>query len=313
MRLEFSLSVLLLVTYAIADKETQTNGSQNLFKYFTGDMESLRQMMTMSFILPSRETVTETKTVVSTVLPPFTIPTRRTILELSTSTSTITCTKSVAVPCSVRQRPTQGPSRPMRPVTLSPSIISTMTDGEGEKVPEQEGVKKPIQSVQSLKHTALEVFLSEAEIHDLLDEAYNANEQQFLDVSPSVVQGVEPTNLQELPLREARVADPQMMLVYGSRPEDIESAFFDGPYSPVTMPFNRRYLKPALPTNRRYVEPAGGLQRQFLQQFFTVTRRSTVFELAISTVTPTCSEPGRIQQCPVEKKKTIDKINADEQ
>lgn len=295
MRLDFSLSVLLLVTYVIADKETQTNGSQNLFKYFTGDMESLRQMMTMSFILPSRETVTETKTVVSTVLPPFTIPTRRTILELSTSTSTITCTKSVAVPCSVRQRPTQGPSRPMRPVTLSPSIISTMTDGEGEKVPEQEG------------------FLSEAEIHDLLDEAYNANEQQFLDVSPSVVQGVEPTNLQELPLREARVADPQMMLVYGSRPEDIESAFFDGPYSPVTMPFNRRYLKPALPTNRRYVEPAGGLQRQFLQQFFTVTRRSTVFELAISTVTPTCSEPGRIQQCPVEKKKTIDKINADEQ
>lgn len=124
---------------------------------------------------------------------------------------------------------------------------------------------------------------------------------------------VEPTNLQELPLREARVADPQMMLVYGSRPEDIESAFFDGPYSPVTMPFNRRYLKPALPTNRRYVEPAGGLQRQFLQQFFTVTRRSTVFELAISTVTPTCSEPGRIQQCPVEKKKTIDKINGDEQ
>lgn len=125
MRLDFSLSVLLLVTYVIADKETQTNGSQNLFKYFTGDMESLRQMMTMSFILPSRETVTETKTVVSTVLPPFTIPTRRTILELSTSTSTITCTKSVAVPCSVRQRPTQGPSRPMRPVTLSPSIIST--------------------------------------------------------------------------------------------------------------------------------------------------------------------------------------------
>ncbi|KAI9564673.1 hypothetical protein GHT06_008414 [Daphnia sinensis] len=306
MRLAFSLFVVL-VTYVIADKGTQTNGGQNVFKYHAGDVESLRQLMTMSFILPSRETVTETKTVVSTVSQQFSIPTRRTVVEVSTSTSTITCTKSVAVPCSVRQRPTRLPSRPMRPVALSPSTISTMAVGEENRVPE--GVKKPIESVNSLKHTALEVFLSEAEIHDLLDEAYSANEQQFLDVSPSVVQGVEPTNLQELPSREARVADPQLMLVYGSRPEDIESAFYDGPYNPVTLPFNRRYLKPVPPTNRRHVEPAGGglMQRQFLQQFFTVTRRSTIFELAISTVTPTCSEPGRIQQCPVEKKKTTDK------
>ncbi|XP_059353529.1 uncharacterized protein LOC130692134 isoform X3 [Daphnia carinata] len=276
MRLAFSLFIVF-VTYVIADKETQTNDNQNVHKYHSRDMESLRQLMTMSFILPSRETVTETKIVVSTVSQQFTIPTRRTVMEMTTSTSTITCTKSVAVPCSIRQRPSRLPSRPMRPVAQSPSIIST--------------------------------FLSEAEIHDLLDEAFNANEQQFPNVSPSVVQEVEPTVLQELPSRGARVADPQLMLVYGRQPEDIESAFYDGPYNPVTLPFSRRYLKPAPPTNRRYVEPAGGLQRQFLQQFFTVTRRSTVFELAISTVTPTCSEPGRIPQCPVEKKKTIDKKN----
>ncbi|XP_057371193.1 uncharacterized protein LOC130692134 isoform X1 [Daphnia carinata] len=308
MRLAFSLFIVF-VTYVIADKETQTNDNQNVHKYHSRDMESLRQLMTMSFILPSRETVTETKIVVSTVSQQFTIPTRRTVMEMTTSTSTITCTKSVAVPCSIRQRPSRLPSRPMRPVAQSPSIISTITVDEDKKATEQEGVKKPIQSVQSIKHTALEVFLSEAEIHDLLDEAFNANEQQFPNVSPSVVQEVEPTVLQELPSRGARVADPQLMLVYGRQPEDIESAFYDGPYNPVTLPFSRRYLKPAPPTNRRYVEPAGGLQRQFLQQFFTVTRRSTVFELAISTVTPTCSEPGRIPQCPVEKKKTIDKKN----
>ncbi|XP_059353528.1 uncharacterized protein LOC130692134 isoform X2 [Daphnia carinata] len=290
MRLAFSLFIVF-VTYVIADKETQTNDNQNVHKYHSRDMESLRQLMTMSFILPSRETVTETKIVVSTVSQQFTIPTRRTVMEMTTSTSTITCTKSVAVPCSIRQRPSRLPSRPMRPVAQSPSIISTITVDEDKKATEQEG------------------FLSEAEIHDLLDEAFNANEQQFPNVSPSVVQEVEPTVLQELPSRGARVADPQLMLVYGRQPEDIESAFYDGPYNPVTLPFSRRYLKPAPPTNRRYVEPAGGLQRQFLQQFFTVTRRSTVFELAISTVTPTCSEPGRIPQCPVEKKKTIDKKN----
>lgn len=98
-------------------------------------------------------------------------------------------------------------------------------------------------------------------------------------------------------------------MYYGNRPEDIESAFDSGPYNPIAMPFNRRYVQPALPMHRRYVEPAAGQQRQFLQQFFTVTRRSTVFELAFFTVTPTCSEPSRIYQCPVDKKKTNNRKN----
>jgi hypothetical protein len=105
--------------------------------------------------------------------------------------------------------------------------------------------------------------------------------------------------------REGRVAnpeaDPQLLVVYaGNQPQDIESGFLSGSYDPVIAPFSRRYQKPYMAANKRYGD--GGQQRQFLQQFFTITRKSTIFEIDIFTVTPTCSEPGRIPQCPSGKK-----------
>jgi hypothetical protein len=91
------------------------------------------------------------------------------------------------------------------------------------------------------------------------------------------------------------------LVVYaGNQPQDIESGFLSGSYDPVIAPFSRRYQKPYMAANKRYGD--GGQQRQFLQQFFTITRKSTIFEIDIFTVTPTCSEPGRIPQCPSGKK-----------
>jgi hypothetical protein len=102
------------------------------------------------------------------------------------------------------------------------------------------------------------------------------------------------------------------MVIYDT--QDIESGFISGPcpYHPVIMPFSRRYKNPDLPVNRqRYGGGGNQQQRQFLQYLFTITRRSTVVEIDIFTVTPTCAESGRIPQCPREKKRTsIKKISA---
>lgn len=111
-----SLLMAVAVTYAAASTKGQPSKVFDFLNYYGTELESLRQMMTMSLILPARETVTQTTTVVSTVSQSYFIPTRQTVMESTTSTSTITCTKSVAQRCSsVRQRPSSSTSRPARP------------------------------------------------------------------------------------------------------------------------------------------------------------------------------------------------------
>lgn len=119
---------------------------------------------------------------------------------------------------------------------------------------------------------------------------------------------VQPTQLSYTP-RDGRVADPDPQLlavIYDTQPQDIESGFISGPFHPVIMPFSRRYQKPDWPVNhQRYGDGSQQMQqRQFLQQLFTITRRSTVVEIDIFTLTPTCAESGRIPQCPSGKKRT---------
>ena len=124
---------------------------------------------------------------------------------------------------------------------------------------------------------------------------------------------VHPTELPDYKPRDGRVADSQLLVVYDTQPQDIESGFISAPYHPVIMPFSRRYKNPDLPAvnRQRYGGGWNQQQRQFLQHLFTITKKSTVLEIDIFTVTPTCAESGRIPQCPREKKRTsIKKISA---
>nr|CAH0106238.1 unnamed protein product [Daphnia galeata] len=191
-------------------------------------------------------------------------PTRQTIMEWTTSTSKLVCTKYTDAPCSLRtsviemstaERPPRRTARPGRP-----STISTVARDESADIIVEEG--KGI----------------------MIDEDF---EGQF-SIFPSIVQRVEPTRLPGFPIREARAADPQLMLMYRNRNQDIESGIESDPYKSIVMPINRRYSRPAI-----------NFQRQFLQNFWTVTSRSTIVELAVSTSTPVCSTTGPIPQCAI--------------
>ncbi|XP_046650183.1 uncharacterized protein LOC124341218 [Daphnia pulicaria] len=307
---------LLAVAMLAASTKGQPSKVFDFLNYYGTELESLRQMMTMSLILPARETVTQTTTVVSTVSQSYFIPTRQTVMESTTSTSTITCTKSVAQRCSnVRQRPssTSRPARPARPTRPTRPAPATNTSTV-ETVGEEEAVhnssastskKRPEEPEEPELVPSIQEIVGNEEVNDILVEAANDEDEdeQFPAISPSAIQRVQSTNMPKP--REGRVAnpeaDPQLLVVYaGNQPQDIESGFLSGSYDPVIAPFSRRYQKPYMAANKRYGD--GGQQRQFLQQFFTITRKSTIFEIDIFTVTPTCSEPGRIPQCPSGKK-----------
>lgn len=94
----------------------------------------------------------------------------------------------------------------------------------------------------------------------------------------------------QFPSREGRAADPQLLVVasryYGNQQqqaEDIESGFRSDNF------------------NRRIPSGNGQRQQQFLQSLMTVTRRTTILEMDVSTSTPICSTLGRLPQCPPEK------------
>ncbi|XP_057371197.2 uncharacterized protein LOC130692138 [Daphnia carinata] len=114
-------------------------------------------------------------------------------------------------------------------------------------------------------------------------------DEQF-PIFPSVVQRFETT---ALPTREVRAADPQLFLVaskyYNPKARDGETGFRSDDYSSDATSFNKQY--PQLNNAQRQV---------FLQNLWTVTRKTTVFEIAISTSTPACSTTGTIPQCPPE-------------
>jgi hypothetical protein len=116
---------VVVVTYVVtASTKDQSPEVFDVLNNYRRDIESPRQIVTMSLILPDRETVTHFTTVVSTVPQTFSLPTRQTVMQLTTLTSTITCTKSVANKC-VRQRPSsnQRPTtRPTRPAAVSPAL-----------------------------------------------------------------------------------------------------------------------------------------------------------------------------------------------
>ena len=97
---------------------------------------------------------------------------------------------------------------------------------------------------------------------------------------------VESTRVPRFPVREARAADPQYLLMYRNKNQDIEPGLEAGPFKPVAMPMNRRYSRPVI-----------NFQRQFLQNYWSVTRRSTIVEVSVSTSTPVCSKIGTIPQC----------------
>ncbi|XP_046452851.1 uncharacterized protein LOC124200625 [Daphnia pulex] len=113
------------------------------------------------------------------------------------------------------------------------------------------------------------------------------NENQF-PIFPSAVQGVEAT---QFPSREGRAADPQLLVVasryYGNQQQQAEDIIESGFRSDS---FNRR-----IPSGN------GQRQQQFLQSLMTVTRRTTILEMDVSTSTPICSTLGRLPQCPPEK------------
>ncbi|KAI9564671.1 hypothetical protein GHT06_008412 [Daphnia sinensis] len=186
--------------------------------------------------------------------------TRPTIMEYSTSTSTLVCTKYVETPCSLRTSTIERPERPSR---------------------------RPAWFIRRGRPSPVYPDMTEEREEDiLLDEDV---EQQFA-IFPSAVQRVESTQLPRLPSREGRVADPQLVLMYGNRPQDIESGFRSGPFKPVSLPFNRRYVQSVASQNR-----------QVFQNYWTVTRRATVTEITVSTSIPVCSKSGTIPQCAIEE------------
>ncbi|KAK4020579.1 Uncharacterized protein APZ42_018851 [Daphnia magna] len=187
--------------------------------------------------------------------------TRPTIMEFTTSTSTIVCTKYVDTPCSLRTSTVERPERPSR----RPAWFI------------RRGRPLPVYP---------ETMENERDADILMDEDM---EQQFT-IFPTAVQRVESTRLPRLPSRENRAADPQLVFMYGNRPQDIESGFRSGPYKPVSLPFTRRYVQSAAPHNR-----------QFFQNYWTLTRRATVMEITVSTSTPVCSKAGNIPQCAIEE------------
>ncbi|XP_032779636.1 uncharacterized protein LOC116918082 [Daphnia magna] len=114
-------------------------------------------------------------------------------------------------------------------------------------------------------------------------------EEQF-PILPSAVQRFETT---ALPTRETRAADPQLFLVaskyYDPKNRDGETGFRSDDYNFDATPFNKQYAQ------------LNNAHRQlFLQNMWTVTRKTTVFEIAIFKSTPACSTTGTIPQCPPE-------------
>ncbi|XP_057371284.1 uncharacterized protein LOC130692227 [Daphnia carinata] len=187
--------------------------------------------------------------------------TRPTIMEYMTSTSTIVCTKYVDTPCSLRTSIIERPERPSR---------------------------RPAWFVRPGRPSPVYPEMKEQEREEdiLMDEDM---EHQFA-IFPSAVQRVESTRLPRLPSREDRAADPQLVFMYGNRPQDIESGFRSGPFKPVSLPFNRRYVQAIASQNR-----------QMFQNYWTVTRRATVMEVTVSTSIPVCSKAGPIPQCAIDE------------
>ncbi|XP_046650270.1 uncharacterized protein LOC124341279 [Daphnia pulicaria] len=188
-------------------------------------------------------------------------PTRQTIMEWTTSTSTLVCTKYTDTPCVVRTSVVERPERPSRRPARPgrPSAVSPSR-------------KSPFAIVDGGKGI-------------MIDEDYA---DQFA-ILPSRIQRVESTQLPTFSEREARAADPQYVLMYRNPNRDIEPGF---------QP-NDLFKSMATPMNRRFSRPVLNLQRQFLQNYWSVTRRSTITELTVSTSTPLCSTTGSIPQCAI--------------
>ncbi|KAI9564672.1 hypothetical protein GHT06_008413 [Daphnia sinensis] len=203
----------------------------------------------------SADGVRQQMVTMSFVIPAVAFPTRLTVLETLTSTSTIYCTKSVNNRCNNRRR-TQRPWRSSRP-----SMAPNKNAGTGK---------------------------SEEEMLRFMLEGDNYEEQ--FPIFPTAVQRFETT---ALPTREARAADPQLLLVaskyYNPKARDGETGFRSDEYDVDATPFNKQYTQ------------LNNAQRQmFMPHLWTVTRKTTVFEIAISTSTPACSTTGTIPQCPPE-------------
>ncbi|XP_046438189.1 uncharacterized protein LOC124189760 isoform X1 [Daphnia pulex] len=116
-------------------------------------------------------------------------------------------------------------------------------------------------------------------------------EQQFPFIAPSEVEGVEPTQVSS---REARAADPQLILVSPQFAYQPQSGFYSDSYQyrPVALPFYApRNQQPAVIDDQRFLLNS-------LQSAITVTVTSTAFAITTSTLNPTCSVAGTIAQCP---------------
>lgn len=113
--------------------------------------------------------------------------------------------------------------------------------------------------------------------------------KDLLSVCIGRIYRVESTQLPTFSEREARAADPQYVLMYRNPNRDIEPGF-----QPSDL-----FKSMATPMNRRFSRPVLNLQRQFLQNYWSVTRRSTITEVTVSTSTPLCSTTGSIPQCAI--------------
>jgi hypothetical protein len=103
---------------------------------------------------------------------------------------------------------------------------------------------------------------------------------------------VEPT---QVPSRDARAADPQVLLI--SPPfayQQPQSGFHSDSYQyrPVALPFYAsRNQQPAAIDDQRFLLNS-------LQSAITATVTSTAFTITTFTLNPTCSKAGTIAQCP---------------
>jgi hypothetical protein len=98
------------------------------------------------------------------------------------------------------------------------------------------------------------------------------------------------------PIREARAADPQYLIMppFGYYPQEIQPGFY-GPAVP--SPYYNPYAQP-LPGNRIFLSTI--LQAAlpaFLKQTSTVTATSTVFTVTTSTSVPVCKPIPAVLQC----------------
>ena len=100
------------------------------------------------------------------------------------------------------------------------------------------------------------------------------------------------------PIREARAADPQYLMMspfgYSYYPQEIQPGF----YGPAPLPYYVSYVPQPVAGNRIFLSTIlNAVLPSFLKQTSTVTATSTAFTVVTSTSVPACKPVAAALQC----------------